>query len=101
MNRPRRDDECYRCYRRHLREEAIEHKNRLKPRVVWTSVILVPDAKDKELPEYLRPLVQMKVRGTFDRSLGHRMPNSLSEKHRRERMLKKLRRNGVIPNEAR
>lgn len=100
MNRPRREDECYQCYRRHLKEEAIELEKRLKPRIVWTSTIIVPDAKKKDLPEYLRPLVRMRVRGTFDRSLGHRMPNSLSEKHRRERLLKKLRKQGVIPNET-
>jgi hypothetical protein len=45
-------------------------------------------------------LETIQVRGTFNRSLGHRMPNSLHEKHRRERMLKKLRRKGIIQNET-
>lgn len=99
MNRPRKDDECFRCYRRHLKEEAIDQKERLKRRVIWTSVILVPDAKEVDQPGYLRPLVQQRVRGTFNRRLGHRMPNSLHEQHRRERVLKALKRKGIV-NEA-
>ena len=96
MNRPRRKDECYRCYRRHQKEESIELKNRLKPRVIWVSSIVMPDPKESDLPEYLRKLVKVPVRGTFNRSMGHTMPQSLVDKHKRERVVAKLRRKGIM-----
>ncbi len=86
------------CARRIVEQE--EQKEKLQRRIIWTSVMLVPDAEESDLPEYLRPLTKIHVRGTFNRSLGHRMPNSLYEKHRKDRMLAKLRRKGVIPNET-
>lgn len=96
MNRPRREDECYQCYRRHLKEEEAELQKKLQPRIIWTASMIVPNAKEKDLPPYLRSLVKVQVRGTFNRFLGHRMPNSLYEQHKRERMLNKLKRKGVI-----
>ena len=96
----RKPDELFYDYCARRLVEQEEQKEKLQPRVIWTSTILVPDASKKDLPEHLRPLVKMQVRGTFDRSKGHRMPNSLSEKHRRERMLKRLRRKGIIKNET-
>ncbi len=97
-NRKRKDDECFQCYRRHLKEEEKATKAKLRFRQIWTSVILVPDAKKKDLLPILRPLIQMKVRGAFNRYKGHSMPNSLYEKHRRERVLDKLRKRGMLPD---
>ena len=95
MNRPRREDECYRCYKRHLREEAKEFKNE-RWRQIWTSSIIMPDAKDDNPVRDLRRLVKMKVRGTYDRTAGDRIPNSLHEKRRRERILAKLKKRGIL-----
>ena len=83
------------CARRIVEQE--DQKERLKRRIIWTSTMIVNDPNDDSIIPKTR-VVQ--VRGTFDRSKGHRMPNSLYEKHRRERMLKKLRRRGVIPSET-
>lgn len=99
MNRKRREDECFQCFRRHLKEEAAELKKKLHWRNIWTSSIIVPDADKKDLPEYLRPLVKLQVRGTFNRG-KHSMPNSLYEKRKNERTMDKLKKQGVIPNEA-
>lgn len=96
MNRPRREDECYQCYRRHLKEEATELKQKMMPRVIWTSCILVADAKKKDVPEFARPLVKLLVRGTFNRFLGHTMPNSFFEKQKQERLIKKMEKKGII-----
>jgi len=99
-NRKRKNDECFQCYRRHQNEEAKEDKAKLQFRPIWTSNVLVPDAEKKDLPEYMRPLVKLRVRGTFDRSKGHRMPNSLYEKRKSERVYDKLKRKGVFDNAA-
>jgi len=72
----------------------------MKWRTVWTSVIIIPDANKSDLPAYLRPLVKVRVRGTFNRYLGHSMPNSLYEKHKRERVYQKMKQKGIISNEA-
>jgi hypothetical protein len=99
-NRKRKDDECFQCYRRHLKEEEKEDRAKLQFRQIWTSNVLVPDADEsfKDLPEYQRPLVKLRVRGTFDRSKGHKMPNSLYEKRKSERVFDKLKRKGVFDN---
>lgn len=97
MNRPRKKDECYRCYKKHLKEEEAELKEKLKWRNIWTSSIIVPDAKKKDLPEYLRPLVKLKVRGTFERGRDS-MPNSMVDKQKKERVFKKLQKKGIVPN---
>lgn len=66
------------CARRIVEQE--DQKERLKRRVIWTSAMLVNDSKEDSI---IPKLKQVQVRGAFDRSKGHRMPNSLSEKHRR------------------
>ena len=81
---------------RSIQQTGISVKEKLKKRVIWTSCILVPDASKKDLPEYLRPLVKLNVRGAFNRFKGHSMPNSLYEKHRQDRVLKRLKRKGLI-----
>ena len=82
------------CARRIVEQE--DQKERLKRRVIWTSAIVMPDPAESDLPEYMRSLKKVSVRGTFNRAFGHTMPNSIHEKHRRERMIRKLRRKGVI-----
>lgn len=83
------------CARRLVEQE--DQKERLKRRVIWTSAMVINDPEDESIVPKLKTI---QVRGAFNRMLGHRMPNSLHEKHRRERMLKRLRRKGVIKNET-
>jgi hypothetical protein len=40
--------------------------------------------------------VVLPVRGTFNRNLGHDMPNSIYDRNKRDRVLYKLRKRGVI-----
>jgi hypothetical protein len=44
-----------------------ETKELMKPRQLWTSVVLVPDPREKfeHLPEHSRPLVKVRAQGTF------------------------------------
>jgi hypothetical protein len=44
-----------------------ETKELMKPRQLWTSVVLVPDPrkKFKDVPASERPLVKVKAQGTF------------------------------------
>lgn len=93
MNRRRRRDECFRCYRRHLTEEQAEVDKKLKWRVVWTSAMLMNDNNDDSITP---KMVLVPVRGAFNRNLGHDMPNSLYDQHKRERIVAKLRKKGVI-----
>jgi hypothetical protein len=93
MNRKRKDDECFQCYRRHLKEEQAEVDQKLKRRIVWTSVLLMKDPKDDSI---MPRMVVLPVRGTFNRNLGHDMPNSLYDRNKRDRLLYKLRKRGVI-----
>ena len=93
MNRARREGECFQCYRRHLKEEQAEVDQKLKKRIVWTSSMIVEDKKDDSI---IPKLVKIPVRGTFNRRLGHDMPNSLCDKHKRERLVAKLKKRGVI-----
>jgi len=53
------------CARRLMDKEVT--KELMKPRFVHISCVLLPtqDEKYKELPEELRPLVKVKVQGTY------------------------------------
>lgn len=92
----RMEGESFEDYRERRKLDNAETKEKMKPVQIWTSSIVVPNAKQADRPEYLRDLVKVPVRGTFDRSKGHKMPNSLSEKRRRERAIEKLKKQGII-----
>jgi hypothetical protein len=95
-NRKRRDDECYRCYKRHLKEEERRLKNYLKGRIVWISTMIMPDPADQDKMPILRRLITLPVRGTFNRALGHEQRTSLIDQDRKKRVLKALQKRGII-----
>ena len=96
MNGKRYPDEPYDVYKKRLKDEAKKLKAYLRGRIIWTSKLVMADPKDTNPIASLRRLVVVKVRGTFNRFLGHRMPNSDFEKQKHERMVKKLKKKGLM-----
>jgi hypothetical protein len=96
MNRPRKEDECFQCYRRHLKEEAAELKQYLRGRNVWVSSIITVDPKDTETMPLLRKTVKLPVRGAFCRAQGHEMRTSLIEQERKEKVRRALEKEGIL-----
>ena len=61
------EDETFEEYRERLKLEKKMIKRYLRGRLTHCSTVLVPSASKefKDVPRYLRPLVKLKVLGTF------------------------------------